>query len=132
MDLIRPYIARRDFLRLYRYLESENIHPIGMVFDRDTTFVSDDGFYTYRVEHHNTQPWLIHFYIEPDKRSYPAAYRMYQHFKGEMKKRGFNSFVATVPDDKQYLRNFMKLSGACVPYARKNDMDFYKIVIKEG
>jgi hypothetical protein len=129
---MRPYNARRDFLRLYHYLESENIQPLGMVFDRDVTFISDIGFYTYRIEHNNTQPWLIHFYIEPSKRSYSAAYHMYQHFKGEMKNRGFKSFVVTVPDDKQYLRNFMKLAGTCVPYARKDQMDFYKIVIKEG
>jgi hypothetical protein len=128
---MRPYSVR-DFLRLFNSLCSEGIPPLEMVFHTATTWVDKNGFYTYRIEHNNTQPWLIHFYIEPDKRSYSAAYRMYKHFKGEMRKLRFSSFVVTVPDDKQYLRNFMKLAGSCVPYARKDNMDFYKIAIKEG
>lgn len=129
---MRPYNTKRDFLRLYKYLESENIHPLDMVFDRDVTWVDDHGFYTYRIEHDNTQPWLIHFYIEPQHRSYTACYRMYQHFKAEMIKRRFRSFVVTVPDDKKYIYKLIRLAGSPTPYARKNNMDFHKVTFKEG
>lgn len=129
---MRPYNAKRDFIRLYRYLESENIAPLDMVFDRDVTWVMDHGFYTYRIEHNNTQPWLIHFYIEPSKRSYSAAYRMYQHFRSEMQEQGFKWFVVTVPDDKKYIYKFIRLAGSPIPFARKNDMDFHKVTFREG
>ena len=129
---MRRYDRKRDFFRIYRYLESEHIPPLGMVFDRDVTWVNDHGFFTYRIEHNNTQPWLIHFYIEPQYRSYTTCYRMYQHFKAEMIKRNFHWFVVTVPDDKKYIYKFIRLAGSSTPYARKNNMDFYKVTFKEG
>ena len=127
---MRPY-NKSDFWRLYKYLESEGIPPLEMVFARDVTWVNDYGFYTYRLEHHDTQPWLIHFYIHPDHRGYQSLYRMYQHFKGEIRKQGFNWYVVSVPDDKQYIRKFVKLGGGN-KYARKNKMDFYKVILKEA
>lgn len=128
---MRPY-HNRDFLRLYRYLESEGISPFGMAFFNAHTFVDDVGFYTYRIDHNGQQPWLIHFYIEPEHRSYTALYRMYQHFKKQLREK-FPGYVVAVPDDKKYIEKFVHLTGSKTPYAHQDDKDFYYVPLeKEG
>lgn len=124
---MRPYNTKRDFLRLFNYLVSENIRPVDMVFDKDITWVDENGFYTYRIEDY---PWLIHFYIEPEHRSYTTLYRMYQHFKDRVRGR-FTQYAVTVPDDKPYIEKFVKLAGG-KKYMRRDKMDFYYVKLDKG
>jgi len=127
---MRPYDPKRDFWQLFKSLESEGIKPIGMAFGSAPTFVSDIGFYTYRLDHNGRQPWLIHFYIKPENRSYTTLYRMYQHFKKQIQGK-FPGYVVAVPDDKKYIKKFIHLAGSKEPYARQGDKDFYYVELKK-
>ena len=115
---------------IYESLRSEGLSDNEMTFETDKTFLTDYGFFSYRMEH--GYPFLTHFYVDKNKRSTRNALSLYRLFKQQIISEGHKAFIAEVMNKKAYLEKFIKWLGRRKHYAEANNSKYYLIGVSKG
>ena len=114
----------RNYIR--EALLDEGFTAEQMTFETDETFITDIGFFSYRIEH--GYPFLSHFYVDTDKRTPRNALSLYGLFKKTIKSNGYSAFIASAMNEKKYLSRFIRyLSKRKKPYAIKSNCEYYLV-----
>jgi len=96
-----------------------------MTYKTDQTFITDVGFFSYRVE--NRYPRLVHFYLDKKNRG-AGAFRKLSHALWEKMIEKKHLFcVLELPKEKPYLKRFIKYYGGKDPFCEKDGDKFYYI-----
>ena len=119
---MRKYIES-DKERLTKMLKSEGIKNMG--FEKHTTWVTDEGFFTIREEH--GFPYLIHFYVDKDKRSINSARKLIKSVRSVVR-----TGKMLIHSKKSYLDKFIQYYFKVKPYARENSYNFYLVEVTNG
>ena len=102
---MRPY-NKSDYDYLYSSLKSEGFSKEQMTFEADMTFLTDSGFFSFRIE--NGFPRLVHFYIDKDMRSLATASSMLKVFIDIMRRNNYLFFIAEAPKELPYMKRIIK------------------------
>lgn len=113
-----------DYDYIVNALLSENLTKEDMTFQTDETFITDIGFFSYRIEH--GYPRLVHFFLDKDKRSLKNAHSLIRTFKKIMIGRGYLFFIAFASKNKKYLNRFIKYMKG-IKYEENNGNTYYYV-----
>ena len=104
--MIRKYSPKDD-----DYIEkafiSEGFDLKEMVFRNSNTYITDEGFFSYRID--NGYPRLLHYYVNKNLRpSYKASLRLLRAFVELIRKDNYLFFTVVVPKEKPYLKKMIE------------------------
>ena len=114
---------------LIRALEEEGVTVDKMVFEGNPTAILMDeegylGFFSFQIK--DNFPYLDHFVIFKNRRSYHNFYVMWKEFCRMMICMGYMRFMSNAPREKEHLKRFYKYwTGKDEPYTSKDGNDFY-------
>jgi len=119
-----------DYSTLYRFLSRVGIKPEGMGYIENQTWVEEEdgeiiGFFTYNYE--NNLPYVIHFYIVPEKRGLKTYNRIYKQLTTLFKEEGQTVFVVNSDKDDERTRKFIEKYFRIKPYAEENNQHYFLV-----
>lgn len=85
---------------------SEGFTNNQMTFKTDKTYITNTGFFSYRIE--NNYPRLVHLYVNKDKRSAKAARNLLREFRKILINKKYLFFIAEAPKEKPYMKRFIR------------------------
>jgi len=94
----------KDYDYIYNSLAGEGLTKEEMTFETDITFLTDFGFFSYRID--GRYPRLIHFYVDKDKRLFRNARKLFRLFWREVIKGDYPFYIMEVPKEKSYISRF--------------------------
>jgi len=102
---MRPY-TDKDYDYLYKSILSEGFTKDEMSFETDRTFITDEGFFSYRTD--GKYPRLVHYFVDKDKRSFRAAHKLFRAFVKVMRENNYLFYIVQEPKGKPYLKKFIE------------------------
>ena len=120
---MRPY-KKSDKEYIVNALLSEGLALEDMTFETDKTFVTEIGFFSYRME--KGYPRLGHFFIDKDKRSLKNAHKLIKDFKQLLIKGKYLFFIALAPKDKKFFNRFIQYMKG-VKYEENDGNAYYYV-----
>ena len=102
---MRPY-TNKDCNYLTKALLSEGFTNNQMTFKTDKTYITNAGFFSYRIE--NNYPRLAHLYVDKDKRSAKTVRNLLKEFRKILINKKYLFFIAEAPKEKPYMKRFIR------------------------
>jgi hypothetical protein len=121
---VRKY-TEQDYDYIRDSLLSEGFTDDQMTFETDETFITDIGFFAYRIE--DTYPRLTHFFVDKDKRRGDTFRKLSKDFWGKLIDNGHLFYILEVPKEKPYIEKFVKFYGGNEPFKEINGDKFYLV-----
>jgi hypothetical protein len=122
MRLYRP----DDYQYLYDSIKGEGFTDEFMSFETDTTYITENGFFSYSFIH--GEPYLKHFYLDKEKRGYWNARKMFDQFAKPLLKEGYTICYATLANPK-YEKLLLHL-GSRGAYAESDGYKHYLVPLR--
>ena len=119
---MRPY-RKSDKEYIVNALLSEDLALEDMTFETDQTFVTEIGFFSYRME--KEYPRLGHFFVDKDKRSLKNAHKLIKDFKQLLIKDKCLFFIALAPKDKKFFNRFIQYIKGTMYEENDEDIFYY-------
>ena len=119
---MRPY-RESDKEYIVNALLSEGLTFGDMTFETDQTFVTEIGFFSYRMEF--GYPRLGHFFVDKDKRSLKNAHKLIKDFKQLLIKGKYLFFIALAPRDKKFFNRFIQYIKGTMYEENDEDVFYY-------
>jgi hypothetical protein len=118
------------YYKLYRALQDEGYSDDEMDFEKDTTYVSDIGFFSFRLIHDGKYLFMSHFLVFKDKRSkdHINSVILADDFRKIVHAMGFNSIIFAIPKERSWLEKFSKVAfGKAMeaPYLEINGRKYF-------
>jgi hypothetical protein len=89
---------------------------------------TEDGFFTLKMAHNI--PYMIHFYINRDRRGGPAYLRLIRTMKNVVRGLGFNKLILNVPKENDFVRRVAsKTFRVEKPYDANEETEFYLVEV---
>ena len=120
---MRPY-KKNDKEYIVNALLSEGLALEDMTFETDKTFVTEIGFFSYRMEFE--YPRLVHFFVDKDRRSLKNAHKLIKDFKQLLIKGKYLFFIAYASKNKKFLNRFIQYIKG-VRYEENDGNIFYYV-----
>ena len=120
---MRPY-RKSDKEYIVNALLSEGLTLEDMTFETDQTFVTEIGFFSYRMEFGYSR--LVHFFVDKDKRSLKNAHKLIKDFKQLLIKGKYLFFIAYASKNKKFLNRFIQYIKG-VRYEENDGNIFYYV-----
>lgn len=120
---MRPY-RKSDKEYIVNALLSEGLTLEDMTFETDKTFVTEVGFFSYRMEFE--YPRLGHFFVDKDKRSLKNGHKLIKEFKQLLIKGKYLFFIALASKDKKFFNRFIQYIKG-VKYEENDEDVFYYV-----
>ncbi|MDO9535095.1 MAG: hypothetical protein Q7J85_07125 [Bacillota bacterium] len=117
--------TNEDYDYIKTSLKDEGLTDEKMTFETDNTFITDVGFFSYRIE--GEYPRLMHFYVDKDKRGGGNFRRLARDFWGKLIEGEHLFCVIELPKGKQYLKRFIEYYGGKEPYYEENGNKYYLV-----
>lgn len=116
----------KDYDYIYKSLLNEGFKKNQMTFDTDLTYLTDTGFFSYRIE--NEYPRLVHFYINKEKRSIKSAQDLIRKFRELIIKEGYLFFIAQAPKELPHIKRIIKYIKG-VKYLNQDGDTYYYVPV---
>lgn len=110
-------------------LLKEGLTDAQITVDKDRIVENENGFISWKLEH--CYPYITHALVYPEKRNGWNWLRLFIKFKKEMKRNGYNAFIAEVIGSKEYFDRMLKFLGGNEPYAINENGKYYLVRFKE-
>jgi hypothetical protein len=109
-------------------LKQEGLTDAQITLDRDNIIRTDDGFVSWRLE--SGYPYLAHI-VASRPRRFDKSFRLYVAFRDELRRLGYESFIAEVIPEKPYFERLIKfIDKDAKLYAEKQGIKYYLIRAK--
>lgn len=114
----------KDYEYLSKSLLDAGFTKNQMSFETDYTFITDDGFFSYKIE--CEYPRLIHFYLNKDKRdSLKAARRLIRTFVNMVREKGCLFYIVESPKELPYMKKWIHFIKGKKYYEANGDSYYY-------
>ncbi len=118
--------TEQDYEHINKCLLSEGLTKEQMTFETDNTYLTEKGFFSYRIE--NEYPRLVHFYINKKDRSFKAAQDLMRIFHKILINEEHLFFIVDAPKESPYIKRIIKyIKGK--KYLELNGDSFYYVPV---